>query len=103
MAETIIIYGNCQVGMIAAQLNYLFREQTTSRPVRFVGAINFPNPATGQRAWSEEGLQEASWVWEQYDSTHSFPHKADVPRDCRYVKFPPLDFNLPWPFAAKDP
>jgi hypothetical protein len=98
--ETILIYGNCQAGVYADILNKVLR---TSHTVRYV--MSFDHPTEQQPYPSSEDLAACRVVLEQIDSGHPMREAVgqDLARVARIVKFPPLDFNLLWPFNFNDP
>jgi hypothetical protein len=99
MAETIVIYGNCQAGVYADALRKILG---SNRRIRWVSS--FDDPTQPQEAVSREDLESCTLVLEQIDSGRPMPETIiGTANRAQTVRFPPLDFNLLWPFNFNDP
>jgi acyl carrier protein len=96
----IIVFGNCQTEMMAAELNYL---PGTRERARFHHMLSFHHPTLGWAKLEDEVLASADVLWQQHDEQLAFPYADRLPESCRRISFPSLDFNLFWPFAGHDP
>ena len=67
--------------------------------------MSFDHPTERQVELSEEELSQCGLVLEQLDSGVPIPSSLveKLPEHHATVKFPPLDFNLLWPFHCIDP
>lgn len=96
----ILVYGNCQAGVYANLLKHFIGGNRTVRHVR-----SFDHPTEPVGELSREELAECTLVLEQVDAGRPMPEALRQGPASRtpLVRFPPLDFNLLWPFNFNDP
>lgn len=98
MADTIIVYGNCQAEALWALLSANSIISSAFR-VRFLLTFNSPV----ERPQSDAADAATCRVlFEQEDPT-PFPYSDSLPSDCVRIRFPSVDLNLLWPFTCPNP
>jgi hypothetical protein len=99
----ILVYGNCQAQVLGGQFNNF---QSSSAPEGWdvICIVSFDHPTEAPRQISDDDLKRCVVVFEQADSGHPFPQRLrDALNGTKIIRFPPLDFNLYWPFNFNDP
>jgi hypothetical protein len=102
MKRTLIVYGNCQAGVIYYALKAI---SDVSDRWDLISMRSFVHPVDGHDKLPPEDVDRCGVLLEQGSTgvDELFPYKAQLPADCRTVRFPPLDTNLLWPFKWTDP
>ena len=100
MTEGILVYGNCQAGVYADLLKSIVGSR---RKVSYV--MSFDHPTEDAPDLTDAQLARCTLVLEQIDSGAPLPAQIaeKLPGRRQTVRFPPLDFNLLWPFNCVDP
>jgi hypothetical protein len=98
----VIVYGNCQAGLFADSFHN-FPSSAAKWDVHYV--MSFVHPSEPQHQIARADLAECALVLEQLDNANPLPDwvRDDLPADVPIVRFPPIDFNLLWPFNFVDP
>jgi hypothetical protein len=98
----VVVYGNCQAGLFAESFKN-FNGATANWDVHYV--MSFVHPTEPQHQVMGTDLAQCALVLEQLDNASPLPAwlREKLPADVPFVRFPPIDFNLLWPFNFTDP
>src|SRR5271170_6467291 len=98
----VIVYGNCQAGLFADSFHN-FSGTASEWDVHYI--MSFVHPAEPQHQVSRADVARCALVLEQLDNAHPLPGwlREDLPVNVPIARFPPIDFNLLWPFNFDDP
>jgi hypothetical protein len=99
LKPTLIVYGNCQAGVIAL---FLKQQPVVTREYDVHYWQNFEHAAQLSEPVPEEVVRHCQVLWIQFQQRSPFPANDLLPDDVQRQTFPPLDTNLLWPFRAHD-
>jgi hypothetical protein len=100
MTENVLVYGNCQAGVFAQVPQTLLNGDYSVWHI-----MSFAHPTEPPVTVSQQELDTVKLVLEQVDAGRPMAESlgAKIPETASIVRFPPLDFNLLWPFNFNDP
>jgi hypothetical protein len=99
MKPTLIVYGNCQAGVIA---NFARQQSALRLDYEVHYWQNFQHAAHLSKSVSEDAVRRCRVLWIQHQERSPFPADALLPDNVERHTFPPLDTNALWPFRAHD-
>lgn len=100
MKPTFVIYGNCQAGVIREAVRFM---PGISDEFEVVYFRSFNHPTEGRGRIDPEIMGRCLLLWEQLDESAPFKFEGATPEQMKWVKFPPVDLGVLWPFSAQDP
>lgn len=96
----LIVYGNCQAGMLAQSIKFVPGIRERYR-VHYV--CSFDHPMEKTTPPPADVLEKCAIYWRQYDEQGFNAPDDLIPPNAQRVVFPPLDFGPLWPFQCYDP
>lgn len=100
MKPTLVIYGNCQAGVLGEATKFIPEIHDNFEVVYY---RSFDHPTEGKQAFDPEVMARCRYFWCQVDNAVGSPFDGDTPVDMKKVVFPSVDLGMLWPFQTPDP
>jgi len=100
MNQTLIFYGNCQMGEVAKSLKGI--DVLADVTIAYYASFDRPLEDTAEEATIEEISSCTLWIGHPDEPLRPFPSRL-LPSNCVRVIMPPVDSNLHWPFHILNP
>ena len=100
MKPTLVVYGNCQGGVLQDIINASPFIAETYETVYYQ---SFDHPTQGHSTISPEVMSRCAILWCQSDDNVPFAYDGPTPATMKTVTFPAVDLGILWPHQMNDP
>ncbi len=100
MKPTLVIYGNCQGGVLEQATKFI---PEIADHYDVVYLRSFVHPTEGRSAVDADALARCAIFWKQLDESAPFNFDGPTPDSMKTITFPPVDLGVLWPFQVHDP
>jgi len=98
--RTLVVYGNCQAGVLQYVVGNL-PGRADQYEVHYFRSFN--HPTEGRTRIDPDIMSRCAILWKQLDESAPYEFDGPTPPDMKVVTCPPVDIGALWPFQTHDP